>query len=184
MGNPSRLSVRSHLAGYRTPSRSGISSSHGQQNMAAHRSRCSSIVQFHPFFLSDFWMLEGNCIPWMNTLYWLDRLFGHGGLDVSIHDDPWWPGRKSKLSAFKAGMPGTYQEVGGVIAGVVGPPFVPRRFLETRKVCGGPNSGLWLVMVHRPGHSIDYHALATLGGLPLQARRRHTGRPAGGPGTG
>jgi hypothetical protein len=119
-------------------------------------------------FSRDFWMLEGNCIPWMDTLYWLDRVFGHGRLGVSIHYQPWWPGRKSKLSAFKAGMPGNYQEVGEVIAGAVGPPFVPRRFLETRKVCGGPNSGLWLLMVPRPGHSIDHHALATLGGLPIQ----------------
>ena len=120
-----------------------------------------------PIF-TEFWMLEGHGIPWINALYWLDRLFGYAFGGVSIHYQSWWPGREGKLSVFRAGLPGSYEEDAGTITGAVEPPFVLRRILDTRETCGGPNSGLWLVLAMRPGRSVDYSALARWGGPPLQ----------------
>lgn len=116
----------------------------------------------------QFWMVEGHGVPWTDTLFWLDPLFGSGFSELFVHFQSWWPGQRKKARAFDENLPGRYQEMSGTIAGAPRLPIRLKTILDARDACGGDVSGLWLIMLPRPGCSLDLQALAKWGGCPLE----------------
>jgi hypothetical protein len=93
--------------------------------------------------LPDFWIVEGRNIPWDRYTADLAPLFAAEASLVLY--EPWWPGRRKRADAFRAGLEVPVEDLNGTLLARVPPHTGLTDVFDTWHHCGGANSGQWLI---------------------------------------